>query len=70
MRELADGLAPWDWSDAEVVLFAGPGQEINPTVGRQGQRHITTELRVMYDDLVQQPIPERLLELVAKLDQS
>jgi hypothetical protein len=70
MRELADGLAPWDWSDAEVVLFGRTGQEINPAVGRQGQRHITTELRVMYDDLVQQPIPEHLLELVAKLDQS
>jgi hypothetical protein len=70
MRELADGLTPWDWSDAEVVLFAGPGEEINLTIGRQSQRHITTELRVMYDDLVQQPLPERLLELVAKLDES
>ena len=70
MRELADGLVPWDWSDAEVVLFGRTGQEISPTVGRRDQRHITTELRVMYDDLVQQPIPERLLELVAKLDQS
>jgi Anti-sigma factor NepR len=70
MREPADGLTPWDWSEAEVVLFAGPGQEVNPTVGRQGQRHITSELRAAYDDLVQQPLPERLLELVAKLDQN
>jgi hypothetical protein len=68
MRDLADGLAPWDWFDAEVVLFTAPGQEISPTVARQGQRHITAELRAAYDDLVQQPLPQRLLELVAKLD--
>jgi len=68
MRELVDGLAPWDWSDAEVVLFARPGQEISPTVSRVGQRHITTELRVMYDDLVRQPIPDHLLALLVRLD--
>ena len=67
-RELADASALWDWSEAEVVLFGEPGQEI--TVGRHGQRQITTELRAMYDDLVQQPLPQYLLELVARLDQS
>jgi Anti-sigma factor NepR len=41
-----------------------------PTVGPYGQRYITTELRVMYDDLIQQPLPEHLLELVAKLDEN
>jgi hypothetical protein len=69
MRERAEGLAPWDWSDAEVVLLGGPGQEISRTVGRQDQRSFTTELRVLYADLIQQPLPERLLDLLAKLDQ-
>ena len=53
----------------DIVLFARPGQEINSTVS-VGQRHITTELRVMYDDLVQQPIPDHLLALLARLDQT
>jgi Anti-sigma factor NepR len=70
MRELADGLVPWDWSDAEVALFGERDQEIKPTVGRYGQRHVTTELRAMYDDLVQQPIPEHVLALLARLDQT
>ena len=70
MRELVDGLAPWDGSDAEIALFGGPGQEVSPTGGRSGQRHITSELRAAYHDLIQQPLPERLLELVAKLDQN
>ena len=30
MRDLADGLAPWDWFDAEVVLFTAPGQRSAP----------------------------------------
>ena len=70
MRELAEGLAPWDWSGAEVVVFGAPGHEISRTLAHQGQRHITTELRAMYDDLVQQPLPDRLLDLLAKLDRS
>jgi hypothetical protein len=69
MSELADGVNPWDWSGAEVVVFGGAGQAISHTLGQQGQRPITTELRAMYDDLVQQPLPERLLNLLAKLDQ-
>src|SRR5215212_8307922 len=68
MRELADSVAPWDWSGAEVVLLGGPGQEISRTLSRKGQRLITTELRAMYDDLVQQPLPERLVELAAQLE--
>jgi hypothetical protein len=34
------------------------------------KRHITSELRAAYDHLIQQPIPERLSESVAKLDQA
>jgi len=32
MHELAERLARWDWSDAEVVAFGGPGQEISRTL--------------------------------------
>ena len=70
MRELAERCAPWDWSDAEVVLLGGSGQEISRTLGCHGRRQFTTALRAMYADLVQQPLPERLVELLAELDQS
>ena len=70
MREPRSGLAPWDWSESEVVVFGGPGQQISHTIGGAVQRHVTTELRAMYDDFVQQPLPEHLLELLAKLDRS
>ncbi|WP_407923504.1 NepR family anti-sigma factor [Algihabitans albus] len=32
--------------------------------------HIGTELRRMYDGLVQEPVPDRLLELLKQLDSS
>ena len=70
MRELASGLAPWDWSGAEVVVFGRPGHEISPSIRHDGQPQITTELRAMYVDLVHQPLRERLLELLANFDQS
>ena len=54
----------------DIVLFARLGQEINSTVSRVGHRHIPTDSRVMYDDLVQQPIPDHLLALLARLDQT
>jgi hypothetical protein len=69
MRVGADASVLWDWSEAEVVLFGGPGHEISRTLGCHGERHFTTALRAMYGDLVQQPLPERLLDLLAQLDE-
>ncbi|MXQ12399.1 NepR family anti-sigma factor [Microvirga makkahensis] len=33
------------------------------------QRHIASNLRTMYNDLVQEPLPEQFLDLIARLDQ-
>jgi hypothetical protein len=45
------------------------GQEITPAISHSSQQHIATNLRAMYDDLVQQPLPDRFVELLAELDQ-
>lgn len=44
-----------------------------PQVGRSGlgpqaRKRIGTHLRAMYDSVVQQPVPDRFKDLVARLD--
>lgn len=39
------------------------------TLDHVSQRRIGDQLRAMYDDLVQQPVPDRLRDLVEKLEQ-
>jgi hypothetical protein len=64
MPKLKDGLAR-----ASVVLrFPRAGQVITPTVSPHSQQHIATNLRAMYEELVQQPLPERFVELLARCD--
>nr|WP_281024019.1 NepR family anti-sigma factor [Microvirga flavescens] len=43
--------------------------EAEPRLDGISQSRIGEQLRAMYDDLMQQPIPERFSELLAKLDQ-
>ena len=38
------------------------------TLGREAQNVIGKQLRVMYEDLVNQAVPERFTELLQKLD--
>ncbi len=64
MPKLKDGLA----RAGEVLPFARAGQSISPTVDHHSQQHIATNLRAMYDELVQQPLPDRFVELLAQLD--
>jgi hypothetical protein len=64
MPKLNDGLA----RAGEVLPFARAGQEFTPTVGHYSQQHIATNLRAMYDELVQQPLPDRFVELLHQLD--
>ena len=45
------------------------GQEITPAISHSSQQHIATNLRAMYHELVQQPLPDRFVELLAELDQ-
>ncbi|HVL72934.1 MAG TPA: NepR family anti-sigma factor [Beijerinckiaceae bacterium] len=39
-----------------------------PTLDRAIQDRIGTHLRAMYDDLVNQPVPDRFAELLGRLD--
>ncbi len=65
MSSLKDGPAP----AGEVLPFARTGRETIPTVSPHSQQHIATNLRALYDNLVQQPLPDRFVELLAQLDQ-
>jgi hypothetical protein len=48
------------------ALSAPPPLE--PTLDRDIQNRIGDNLRIMYDDLLQKPIPERFYDLLNKLD--
>lgn len=39
-----------------------------PVMDRAVQERIGTHLRAMYDDLMQQPVPDRFAELLGQLD--
>lgn len=39
-----------------------------PQLDQTSQSRIGEQLRAMYDDLMQQPVPDRFAELLAKLD--
>ena len=65
MSSLKVGLA----RAGKVLPFARAGQNITPSVDQHSQQHIATNLRAMYDNLVQQPLPDRFVELLAQLDQ-
>jgi hypothetical protein len=40
----------------------------NPSLDRALQAHIAVGLRQMYRELLDEPIPERFIELIAELD--
>lgn len=52
----------------EVVPFAQAGQETNLAVGPSARQQLGTALRAMYDELAQQPLPDRFVELLNQLD--
>ncbi len=54
----------------EAFPFVRPGEETSPALGPTAQRHIASSLRTMYSNLVQEPLPEQFLDLIARLDQS
>ena len=53
----------------EPFPFIRPGEETSPVLGPTAQRHIASNLRTMYNDLVEEPLPEQFLDLIARLDQ-
>ncbi|MGY2047193.1 NepR family anti-sigma factor [Methylobacterium sp. JK268] len=46
------------------------GTSEQPGLDRRTQGRIGSHLRAMYDELLQQPIPDRFVELLANLDES
>jgi len=40
-----------------------------PTIDRTSQSRIGDHLRAMYDGLMQQPVPDRFVDLINRLDQ-
>lgn len=56
--------------NGDVLPFKRAGQEFAPTVTHHSQDNIATNLRAMYAELVQQPLPDRFVELLAQLDQN
>ena len=53
----------------DAFPFVRPGEETSPALGPTAQRHIASSLRTMYSNLVQEPLPEQFLDLIARLDQ-
>ncbi|AWN45520.1 hypothetical protein DK419_03625 [Methylobacterium terrae] len=47
----------------------GPGPE-QPALDRSVQGRIGSHLRAMYDELMQQPIPDRFADLIAELERN
>jgi hypothetical protein len=48
----------------------GSQKEAKPALLPQLQDHIGRQLRAVYDDVLQQPVPDRFRELMEKLDRA
>jgi hypothetical protein len=59
-------------SDATLIPEASLGEKLsgNPKLDRPIQTRIGVQLRAMYDELMQQPVPPRLKDLLTKLERS
>lgn len=57
-----------DMRDLNDTAMSAP---VGPLVPMPGdiQSHIGRQLRSLYDSVVQQPVPDRFLELLSKLDE-
>ena len=55
---------------AKVIPESSLSDELSPEPGldRAIQERIGDRLRAMYDDLVQQPVPDRFVELLGRLE--
>jgi hypothetical protein len=46
------------------------GGSAEPTIDRPSQSRIGDHLRAMYDGLMQQPVPDRFVDLINRLEKS
>ncbi len=53
----------------KVLAFARARKQNASNVCPFAQQRIGMSLRAMYDELVEQPLPDRFVELLAQLDQ-
>jgi hypothetical protein len=55
---------------ARVIAEDDLGEKLatDPRLDNVSQKRIGDQLRAMYDDLVQQPVPERFRDLLAELE--
>ncbi|HEX8666110.1 MAG TPA: NepR family anti-sigma factor [Beijerinckiaceae bacterium] len=53
---------------AKVIPESSLSDELEPGLDRAIQERIGDHLRAMYDDLVQQPVPDRFVELLSRLE--
>ena len=61
--------APWSLAPQSGIALRDPSLP-TPTIDRTAQDRIGRELRAMYADLARQPVPQRLLDCVAKLEEA
>mgnify|MGYP001806574961 CR=1 FL=1 len=57
-----------DMSEPINIAMSAPVAPLAATTGDM-QSHIGRQLRSLYDSVVQQPVPDRFLELLSKLDE-
>jgi hypothetical protein len=55
--------------DGRVIEWSGAGRD-GPGLSPRAQASIGAGLRAMYEELKDQPLPDRLLDLISKLDQT
>jgi len=56
-------------SDSEAADPGAVGREPAPGMVPQIQDHIGRQLRAVYDEVLNQPVPDRFKELMDKLDE-
>ena len=55
-------------ANAVPVLTRKEGNAAPPTVGQASRQRIGNELRSMYAELLNQPVPDRFAELLGRLE--
>ena len=61
--------APWSLAPHSGIALRDPSLP-TPTIDRTAQDRIGRELRAMYADFERQPIPQRVLDCIAKLEEA
>ena len=57
-------------SSKDQAGFRPTGRELHPANRPRAARSLGRELRAMYVDLARQPVPQRLLDLLGKLEET